>query len=221
MIDGHDGATSDSAGPGSGAVERYRVLARKYDSASKPAGRHRERAVDLLGLRTGQTVVDVGCGTGASLRFLVARVGPTGRVIGVDVSPEMLDRARARVDARGWDNVELRCAAAETIELPRVDAALFLLVHDVLQSDDALTNVLGAVRPGGTVVAAGAKWAPWWAVPLNGYLWWKVRRYRNSFAGYREPWQHLEARLGSLAVMSTMHGLGYVASGHPREARDS
>lgn len=67
----------------------------------------RRRAVASMGLAPGDTVVDMGTGTGANLPFLRAAVGPGGHVIGVDLSPGMLDRARRRVARHGWDNVTL------------------------------------------------------------------------------------------------------------------
>lgn len=67
----------------------------------------RKRAVGAMGLEPGDTVVDMGTGTGANLPILRDAVGPDGRVIGLDVSPGMLDRARERVDRAGWENVTL------------------------------------------------------------------------------------------------------------------
>ncbi|WP_233745491.1 class I SAM-dependent methyltransferase [Halobacterium bonnevillei] len=51
--------------------------------------------------------VDLGCGTGANLRHLRDRVGPTGTVVGVDLTPGMLARAESRVERAGWQNVHL------------------------------------------------------------------------------------------------------------------
>lgn len=95
------------------AVDAVRQLydrwARLYDwnpilPLVRPA---RRRAVNRMRLAPGDTVVDMGTGTGANLPFLRAAVGAEGAVIGIDVSPAMLDRASARVDAAGWENVML------------------------------------------------------------------------------------------------------------------
>ena len=67
----------------------------------------RERGVQLLGLRAGDTIVDLGCGTGLSFALLVDAVGPNGRVVGVDASDAMLDVARRRVAKQGWPTVSL------------------------------------------------------------------------------------------------------------------
>ena len=67
----------------------------------------RRRAISAMALRPGDTVVDMGTGTGANLRYLREAVGAEGQVIGIDVSPRMLAKARGRVQAEGWSNVTL------------------------------------------------------------------------------------------------------------------
>jgi demethylmenaquinone methyltransferase/2-methoxy-6-polyprenyl-1,4-benzoquinol methylase len=68
---------------------------------------YRKLAVDALKLRPGDTVVEIGCGTGLNFPLLRAAVGETGRIVGVDLTPEMLAQARARAAEEGWRNVEL------------------------------------------------------------------------------------------------------------------
>jgi ubiquinone/menaquinone biosynthesis C-methylase UbiE len=97
----------------------YAAAARFYDALSGEglvyrAGR--EAGVALLALRAGDTVLDLGCGTGLNLALLVDAVGPTGTVIGLDRSPEMLEMARRRVEANGWTSVSLVEADATTFD---------------------------------------------------------------------------------------------------------
>jgi ubiquinone/menaquinone biosynthesis C-methylase UbiE len=95
-------------------------------------------------------VLDIACGTGANFPLLVERVGPAGRVVGVDLSPDMLAVAAERVRRMGSDNVTLIEAGVEDAELPgEFEGALFSLTHDVLQSKSALDNVFAQVRRGG------------------------------------------------------------------------
>jgi S-adenosylmethionine-diacylgycerolhomoserine-N-methlytransferase len=73
----------------------------------------RDRLIGLLGLRRGQRVLEVGCGTGRNLPGIAAAVGSTGRVVGVDCAPAMLARARARLrDAAGIELLELEYGQA-------------------------------------------------------------------------------------------------------------
>ncbi|MGN6586428.1 MAG: class I SAM-dependent methyltransferase, partial [Solirubrobacterales bacterium] len=67
----------------------------------------RRKAVAALGLKSGDTVLEVGAGTGRNFPYLVEAVGPSGSVIGVDASAGMLREARRLVERHGWANVSL------------------------------------------------------------------------------------------------------------------
>ena len=202
-------------GPDAGlARERYRRLAPRYDRLARMSRRLRERAVDRLRLRRGETVFDVACGTGLSFALLEDRVGPEGRIIGLDLSAEMLSEAEDRVRRHAWKNVELVAGDVADMQVPgEADACLFFLTHDVVRSPRAIENVIGHVKPGGRVVAAGAKLAPWWALPVNAYVWLVARRYVTTFEGIKRPWGNLVALVPDLRVESVLLGGAYVASG--------
>ena len=87
----------------------YGRWARLYDLIARVpgVGVWRAAAADALALEPGDTVLEMGCGTGANLPYLRERVGPEGQVIGVDLTSGMLDVARERVERRGWANVSL------------------------------------------------------------------------------------------------------------------
>lgn len=83
------------------AREQYRRSAPTYDRRTALlSARYRRRAVDLLNLAAGEVVLDVACGTGVNFGLIERRVGPTGRIVGVDASPDMLALARSR--GRAW-----------------------------------------------------------------------------------------------------------------------
>lgn len=93
--------------------EQYDKLATFYDPAMwlyRLAGMrietYRRRAVEGLCLELGDTVVDLGCGTGLNFRYLQTAVGRGGRIVGVDISPGMLQKARQRAAREGWENIE-------------------------------------------------------------------------------------------------------------------
>jgi SAM-dependent methyltransferase len=88
----------------------YGRWAGPYDALARYApvvGRLRARLADRLALAPGDTVVEMGCGTGANLPYLRERVGPSGTVVGVDATRPMLARARRLVERRGWENVHV------------------------------------------------------------------------------------------------------------------
>jgi demethylmenaquinone methyltransferase/2-methoxy-6-polyprenyl-1,4-benzoquinol methylase len=190
------------------ALDRYARIAGAFDPSALEPLRH--RAIARLGAGPGQTVLDVGCGTGASFAQIQAGIGPAGRLIGVDQSPEMLARARARVRDSGWENVTLVESPAATMPaVGPVDSVLIFYVHDVMRSPAALDRLVTQVRPGGRVVAAGPRWAPWWAFPLSLWIWHIARPYHTTFEGFRRPWSHLAARVARLDVERTVFGRAY------------
>lgn len=90
----------------------YRRLAPYYDGALIPlqllgSMSYRRRAIEALRLEQGDTVLDLGCGTGVNLPLLSEKVGPTGRVIGVDLSTDMLAQAARKVRELKLHNVTL------------------------------------------------------------------------------------------------------------------
>ena len=193
---------------------QYRRRAAGYDSELVPFEPIRALAIDKLALRAGETVLDVGCGTGLSFERLQQGVGPRGRVVGVEPCPEMMAQASDRVGQHGWRNVELLTAPAASAHLHgRADAALFHFTHDVLRDPAAIANVLAHLKPGARVVAAGLQWAPLWMWPINGFVWAAGLYSLTSFEGLARPWDHLAEHLRDLKVDSAMLGGVYIASG--------
>src|ERR1700719_1835628 len=105
-------------------IETYRKKAKHYDVTSRlypvpgyPQRAQRLEAVRALGLRPGDTVVDMACGTGLNFRLLEKVVGPRGRIIGVDLTDAMLARAQNRIETNGWRNISLVHADAAGFDL--------------------------------------------------------------------------------------------------------
>ena len=196
---------------------KYRHRAAQYDLELLPFEPLRTEAIALLDLEPGATVLDVGCGTGLSFAPLLQRLGPQGRIIGIEPSPEMLDIARLRIARHGWTQVELMQALAGTAPLQgKADAALFHFTHDVVRDPDALDHVLAHLRPGAHVVAAGLQWAPPWMLPTNlfvlGAAWYSV----TCMEGLAQPWTMLAKRLLDVQVLERGMGAIYIASGRVR-----
>lgn len=113
-----------------------------------------ESAVDLLGLKPGDTVLDAGCGAGAAFDRLARRVGLDGRIVGVDTSRALLDAARLR-GADGGPSIELHAADVQALPLPdaavhaaRADRVLIFLERPAT----ALAELVRVTRPGGRIV---------------------------------------------------------------------
>ncbi len=144
----------------------YARRAPVYDYGSMPVAPLRREAIALLGLQPGQTVLDVGAGTGLSLPGLSRAVGRTGRVVAVEPCETMMRQARQRARVDHLDaSIDFLPATAEDADYAsvlgkrRADAALFFFTHDVLQSEEGLERAFGAQarcsrRCGGTRLGA-------------------------------------------------------------------
>lgn len=147
---------------------RYGLGARVYDTVSGERLVYRVgrvAAIRALGLRTGDAVLDLGCGTGLDLPLLTTAVGASGVVVAVDRSPDMLRMTRRRVFRAGWSNVVTVEADVMTLDPSRlteiavenghpagIDAALATYSLSVLADwHRGWELIAAAVRPGGRV----------------------------------------------------------------------
>jgi ubiquinone/menaquinone biosynthesis C-methylase UbiE len=108
-------------------------------------------------ISTGSTVVDLGCGSGLDSLIAARRVGPEGRVVGIDFSEAMLDRANSAVRELGLANVMFIRSAAEKLPLAdtSVDCALVNGVFNLNPFRDEIFRELARIiKPGGTVFGA-------------------------------------------------------------------
>jgi ubiquinone/menaquinone biosynthesis C-methylase UbiE len=196
------------------ALRQYRSRARIYDLELLLFEPVRQRAIDLLHLKHGDRVLDVGCGTGLSFTAVEGLIGPEGSIVGIEQSPEMLERARARATENNWKNVTLISSSVEEAAIPlAADAALFHFTHDIMRTPNALANIASHLKPGARIVAAGLKWAPARAMPLNLLVWNAALRSTSTLEGLARPWSHLEPLLSQLEVEQMLGGTVYVASG--------
>ncbi|MWV41543.1 methyltransferase domain-containing protein [Natrialba sp. INN-245] len=110
----------------------------------------REAAIDELGLEPGDRVLDIGCGPGVNFERVRQDIGDDGTLVAVDYSPEMVEKARDRIDRHGWENVEVRRADATTVEFEeRFDAAIATLSMSVMPDvREAVENVHRHLTPG-------------------------------------------------------------------------
>lgn len=115
-----------------------------------------ESFVQFAELKRGWKVLDVACGTGASHEFLCRAVGPRGKIVAVDVSDEMLRRARWRAERLELENIVYKKADAEELsehfEEESFDAVISCNgVPNFLRPKRALSEMAGLVREGGTL----------------------------------------------------------------------
>ena len=146
-------------------AERTRLLAQ--------CALHRDEAELLLGrtgIGPGSRVLDLGCGPLGVLDLLADRVGPEGRVIGVDREPRYLAMAARSLHERGLDGVGLVEADATGTGLPSASFDLVherLLLNNVPQPSDVVAEMVRLTRPGGCVAVQDMDWVSWVCEPAH------------------------------------------------------
>lgn len=190
-----------------------------HNATTGPTWPIRMRCIDLLRLGEGETVLDVGCGTGLNFEPLLERVGRTGKLIAFE--PHRAKHAQAELRAKGlraqgWQ-IELQCAKAENVKLSsRPDAALFHYVHETSRTPEAIRNLFEQLPPGTRIAIAGMKFFSWWLAPLNLFVWLKNRPYNPRAHELNRPWSLVEPHLQKFTRKTTQAGMGYIGSGRVR-----
>jgi demethylmenaquinone methyltransferase/2-methoxy-6-polyprenyl-1,4-benzoquinol methylase len=206
-------------------ISLYRKRAKRYDRSTLLlylAGFHhwsyRKRAVEFLALCQGDTVVDIGCGTGLNFSLLQERVGPSGKIIGVDLTDAMLDQAAERVAANNWSNVELVKSDAANYDFPSgLDGVLSTFALTLVpEFDDVIRNGSSMLAPGKRFVVLDFKRPSGWlmnkAAPLLAKL--LTGPFGGTFEmASRRPWLSLENYLALIQFTSLYMGGAYIATG--------
>ena len=111
--------------------------------------------VALASLRPGEIVVDLGCGGGLDVLLASRMVGPSGRVIGIDMTAQMLERAKAGAAKVGASNVEFHLATIDALPLPdqSVDCIISnCVVNLVPDKSTVFSEIARVLKPGGRLV---------------------------------------------------------------------
>jgi demethylmenaquinone methyltransferase/2-methoxy-6-polyprenyl-1,4-benzoquinol methylase len=208
-------------------IETYRKKAKHYDITSRlypapgyPQRAQRRRAVQALGLRAGDSVIDVACGTGLNFPLIEDVIGPGGQIVGVDLTDAMLARAQERIETNGWSNISLVQADAAGFGFPAQ--------ADAILSTYALSQVprcAEVIAHGAKALSEGGRWAvldlkvpgstPGWMTQLGTAV---VRPYAAIDEWImRRPWEAIRAamqeELTDLSWTELFFGTAFLAAG--------
>ena len=210
-------------------IDIYRKRARNYDLYAKlfplvgfRQWTYREKAVQALHLQRGDTVVDIGCGTGLNFPLLQAAIGPEGAIIGVDLTDTMLAQARKRAQDKGWSNVELVQSDAAEFRFPTgVDGIISTYAITLVpEFDRVIRNGCWALKPGKRWAIADFKMpsnalsplAPLLALVL-------VRPFGGSIdLSSRHPWESIGRYMQNTHMQDFYMGFVYVIVGERGES---
>ncbi len=187
----------------------YDLFSHVYDSLLEPLYRDSRRQVsNALSPKQGETVLDLGCGTGQNFPYIAPWLGASGRLIGLDSSPGMLRKAAKRVEKHGWGNVVL--VEQDVHRLSRAALELALGEHLAVTSivctlgfttfsdwTDVLERAVDMLPPGGRIVLmdvyAEKRVPQSWMVEmmaradLNRQVWQEMKRLVRTF-----EWRYLK-----------------------------
>jgi ubiquinone/menaquinone biosynthesis C-methylase UbiE len=150
------------------------------------------RTVTRLKLPTGATILDVGCGTGASALPAAEVIGPRGSVLGVDLSARLLDQARTKATTRGLTNVEFRLADMTALGYldGHFDAVVSVFsIFFVPDMESVVRELWRMVRPGGLL--AITTWGPRIFEPAYSRWLLAIKRERPDLHSAFNPWDRI------------------------------
>jgi len=131
--------------------ERWNAHHEQFESMIAPVG---AALIETAAFRPGETAIDVGCGAGATTFEIARRIGPKGRVTGLDISAALVETARRRARETGIGNANFVAADATTASFTNLFDCLFSR-FGVMFFDDphaAFVNLHGFLKPGGRLV---------------------------------------------------------------------
>ncbi len=201
-------------------AKHYDLTSRFYPAPGYPQRAHRLRAVQALGLRPGDSVVDIACGTGLNFSLIERLIGPEGRIVGVDLTDAMLAQAQRRIETHGWSNVSLVQADAAEFDFPaEVDAILSTwALTQVPECGDVIAHGAAALSGGGRWVVLDLKApdnAPRWLAQFGTAV---VRPFGSidEWIG-RRPWEAIRAAmqetLADVSWTELVFGTAFLAAG--------
>ena len=178
--------------------------------------RYRKMAISQLRLKPGDSVIEIGCGTGLNFKYVRQLIGDAGCLTGIDLTDAMLTQAESRIKRNAWKNIRLvQCDAAEYVFPANTDAVYSTFALTLVPEYQAvIERAWGALADGGRFVLLDfkkpEKW-PLWAVKL-GVVITKPFGVTLDLAD-RKPWGVMQNYFRKVTVTDYYGGFIYIAVG--------
>ncbi len=197
-------------------AKRYDISANLYYLIGFRVAKYRKMAISQLALKPGDTLLELGCGTGLNFKYAMQDVGPTGKLIGIDLTDAMLQQAEARLKANNWQNVTLvQCDIAKysfPINVNGVFSSFALTL--VPEYQEIIEHAWRAMPTGGRIVLLDfkkpEKW-PLWVAKLGVSI---TKPFGVSLdLCERKPWEVIARYFRNVTVADIYGGFVYIAAG--------
>lgn len=194
---------------------KYKLVARIPERLLSFTVPVRKKAIGYLNLAQGSSVIDVGCGTGASFQYIQDVVGEGGKILGVEPSKSMITIARERVMRKGWSNIVLQEVTIEEVETKELfDGALLFAMQDVFNSMEGIEKIHAMLKDGARIVCAGPKLQEKGPLKiLNPILNILFKRLAISQDNKDKPWRLVERVFIAEQIVEVMHGMIFIYVG--------
>lgn len=204
-------------------IQLYRKRAANYDWSANlyyfigfREFKYRKLAIHQLRLKSGDTVVEIGCGTGLNFPFLVRAVGPEGKVIGVDLTDKMLAKARVRVTKNNWTNVELIHTDASAYSFPdKVNAIISTFAITLIpEYEEIIRRGAKALGSKGRMVIVDLRKPDRWPLWIVNLMVWITQPFGTSLdITERKPWLAMENNFGEIHHLKRFGGFVFITTG--------
>ena len=179
-------------------------VARKYDFSLAPFFAHwKKRAIEDSSLKFGDHVLVFCCGTGLDFPHILDRIGPEGKIYGIDFSKTMLSVAAEKTERNGWKNVALIHSDVTTFtgKLPiKADVGICTLGLSIIpEYQTAYSNLLSGIKNGGEIIIGDMQLASGWLANFNPFTLFLARKYGGTREGHQNSQVILELMQGGLS----------------------
>lgn len=197
-------------------AKNYNLSANLYYLIGVREYAYRKRAVQALELKSGDVVLEVGCGTGLNFGLLREKIGPEGRIVGIDLTYEMLSVAKKRIEDNGWKNVNLIQCDAGFYEFPKPLHGIISTFAVTLmpEYDEIIKKGSAALAHGKRLVVLDFKMPANWPTWLIKFFIILTRPFGVTLdLADRHPWESVDRYLDLVYFKTFYYDAIYIAGG--------